>query len=126
MLEKLKSKNKNMAIFSSMDRPIFELVIQYHNLHRLVDVKIAGTDVPYRKPHPAGILKAIGDLKIAENEIGSAVYIGDKETDTQAAHSAGIASIIYYPISHQLMYDLDKLKQYNPEHIITDWAELLD
>lgn len=124
-LESLKNNGKKISIFSSMDRPLFEPAMKYRNLNSIIDIAIAGTDVPHRKPKPDGILQALELLKVPQNEYQSAVYVGDKETDIQAARSAGIKSILYYPASHQLMYDLDELKLHKPDHIITDWAQLL-
>lgn len=125
MLERLKNKQKRIAIFSTMERAVFAPAIEYRNLTPLVEVAIAGTDVPRRKPHPDGIYKALDDLGISEDQYSDAVYIGDKDTDIQAAHNAGIDGVLYYPASHQLMYSFKELKKQKPEYVITDWHELL-
>lgn len=124
-LQSLKNQGKRIGIFSTMDRPIFEPAMTHRNLYTIAEVAVAGTDVPYRKPHPAGILKALEDLGILEKEFTNAVYVGDKDTDIQAAHNAGIDSILYYPPAHQDMYSLDELKKYKPTYIMTDWKELI-
>lgn len=124
-LEALKNHGKRIAIFSTMDRPIFVPVMEHRNLDAIAEVAVAGTDVDHRKPHPAGILKALQDLGVPKEAYKEAVYIGDKDTDIQAAHNAGVDSILYYPAAHQLMYDLETLKQHKPTHIIYDWQELL-
>lgn len=124
MLEMVKHKGKKIAFFSTLDRPIFEPALKSRNLERLADVAVAGTDVPYRKPHPAGLVKALADLGISKDEFSQAVYVGDKDTDIQAAHNAGIDGILYYPVTHQLFYSLSELKKHQPEYIITDWKEL--
>lgn len=125
-LEQLKNQGKRLAIFSSMNRPLFEIATSQRNLDFMVDTAIAGTDVKYRKPHPAGIFKALDDMKIPKREYKWAVYVGDKDTDIQAAQNAGINSILYYPIEHQLMYDLKEIKTHNPTHVITNWEQLLE
>nr|AIA14785.1 Haloacid dehalogenase-like hydrolase [uncultured bacterium] len=125
MLETLKQNGKNLAIFSTMDRPIFEPTMKHRELDKIASVAIAGTDVPNRKPHPDGILKALDDLGVAKEDYASAVYLGDKDTDILAAHNAGIDGILYYPASHQLIYDLSELSKHNPAAVITDWQELL-
>jgi HAD superfamily hydrolase (TIGR01509 family) len=124
-LEELRNQGKRVAIFSTMDRPIFEPCIEYRELDKVAEVLVAGTDVPRRKPHPDGILKALQDLGIRPEDYDAAVYIGDKDTDILAAHNAGIDGILYYPPEHQLMYELDELKAHDPVAIITGWKELL-
>jgi beta-phosphoglucomutase-like phosphatase (HAD superfamily) len=124
-LEALKGYGKRIAIFSTMDRPIFEPAMEHRNLNAVVEVAVAGTDVEHRKPHPDGILKALQDLGIAQADYGDAVYIGDKDTDIEAAKNAGVDGILYYPAAHQLMYDLEDLRKHNPVSIIADWSELL-
>jgi HAD superfamily hydrolase (TIGR01549 family) len=124
-LQALKEHGKKVAIFSTMDRPMFEPAMKGRNLYSVVEVAVAGTDVPHRKPHPAGIHKVFQDLNIPESEYKNAVYMGDKDTDIQAAHNAGIAAILYYPTAHELLYPLNELKKHNPEFIIKDWKELL-
>jgi len=122
MLERLKNEKKQIGIFSSMDRAMFEPAMQQRNLYQLADVAIAGDDLTHRKPHPAGILKTLKDLDTMPE---SAVYIGDKDTDIQTAKNAGIDSILYFPISHSIVYNLSDLKKHNPTHIISDWEELV-
>ncbi|CAN5370659.1 pyrophosphatase PpaX [soil metagenome] len=125
MLESLKKRGKQLAIFSTNDRVIFDVTMRHHNLNRFTDVAIAGDDVEHRKPHPAGLQKALSDLGVSPSERSQAVYIGDKDTDVQAAHNAGIDSILYYPAVHEMMYDLVELSQHKPTRIIHTWAELI-
>jgi len=125
MLDALKNHNKRIAIFSTMDRQIFEPAMNHRNLGKYAEVAVAGTDVPRRKPQPDGIFKALHDLGVQPKDYATAVYIGDKDTDIQAAHNAGIDGVLYYPASHQLMYDRSELEKHNPTDIITDWNELV-
>jgi phosphoglycolate phosphatase len=125
-LQALRSHGKRIAIFSTMDRPIFEPAMQYRGLDKLAEAAVAGTDVPNRKPAPDGILEALKQLGIAEEDFGSVVYIGDKDTDIQAAHNAGVDGVLYYPAAHQLFYNLNELQAHKPEAIITDWQNLTD
>lgn len=122
----LKKQGKRIAIYSSMDRKIFEPAIQHKNISSVAEVLVTGDDAEHRKPHPAGLLKTLSDLGIPQKEYNYAVYVGDKDTDIQAANNAGIDSILYYPPSHQLMYDLNELRAHNPTHIIMDWQELVN
>lgn len=121
MLERLKNNDRKIGIFSSMDRAMFEPAMQGRNLYPLTDSAIAGDDLPNRKPKPDGILKMLKDLKVRSE---TAVYIGDKDTDIETARNAGIDSILYFPVSHSIVYDLSDLKKHKPTYVITDWREL--
>jgi phosphoglycolate phosphatase len=124
-LQILKNHNKRIGIYSTLDRPIFELAMEHRKLNAIADVAVAGTDVVNRKPQPDGILKALGELGIAQEGYGEAVYIGDKDTDIQAANNAGINGVLYYPVSHRSLYDLQELKRNNPAYVMTNWNELV-
>ena len=124
-LEMLKNKGKRLAIFSSLDRVMFEQAMQHRNLYPLVEAAIAGNDIEHRKPHPAGLLKALKKLAVFPQSYNKAVYVGDKDTDIQTARNAGIDSILYYPIAHSVIYDLSALKKHNPTHTITQRGELV-
>jgi len=124
-LQKLKDQGKRIAIYSSMDRAMFAPAMEFRNLYALAEIAVAGTDIPKRKPHASGVLKALQDLYIPVASYNNAVYVGDKDTDILAAQNAGIDSILYFPASHGEIYDLNELKKFNPTYIITEWRELL-
>lgn len=125
MLEALRNDSKRIAIYSGMDRVIFEPALKRHNLDMLVEAAIAGDDAPRRKPHADGIHLTLSKLGVPEKDYDKVVYIGDKDTDILAARNAGIDSILYFPIAHQILYDLEEVKLHNPTAIINDWSELL-
>lgn len=126
MLQALKDHDKQVAVFSTMSRSIFEPAMEHHGLHEIIEVAIAGDDVPRRKPQPDGILKALNNLSVPKNEYKHAVYIGDKDTDIQAARNAGIDGVLYYPAAHQLFYNESELRSHNPTAVITGWQDLVD
>ena len=125
-LQALKDADRQVGIFSTMDRPIVEVAMKVHGFSNYAQAEVAGTDVPRRKPDPDGILKAMKDLGVAEEHVGTIAYIGDKSTDIQAANAAGIDGILYYPASHQLFYDEAELKAHQPKSVIINWQELID
>lgn len=124
-LQALKDAGKQVGIFSTMDRAILEVAMKVHGLHNYCQAEVAGSDVPHRKPKPDGILKAMEDLGVSAKDTRSIVYIGDKDTDIQAANAAGIDGVLYYPAAHQLFYDQKELEVHNPAAILTDWQELI-
>lgn len=90
MLASLRIAGKKIGIFTSVNRPILESIMNGHPLSELVDIMVAGTDVPHYKPHPAGIHHALGLLNVLPSAYETVVYIGDKDTDIMAAQNAGI------------------------------------
>lgn len=124
MLRALKQAGKHIAIFSTLDRPIFEPAMAFRKLNDIAEVAIAGTDVPHRKPAPDGILKALHDLGVTEENYKNCVYIGDKDSDIAAANNAGLDGALYYPSAHEPFYNLTDLLQHKPVHVIRDWREL--
>jgi len=124
-LETLRNNGKRIAIYSGMDRAIFEPAVKRHNLDAIVEATVAGDDAPRRKPHADGIHLTLRKMGIKEQDYDKVVYIGDKDTDILAAHNAGIDSILYFPIAHQMLYDLEEVKLHNPTSTITEWHELL-
>jgi phosphoglycolate phosphatase len=124
ILKLLQNHKKRIGIYSTLDRPLLELAMEYRKLNALTDVAIAGSDVARRKPSPDGILLALNALGVSANGFASTVYIGDKDTDIQAANSAGVDGVIYYPPSHRTVYDLTELTQHHPRSVIRSWSEL--
>jgi len=125
-LQRIRDTGSNLGIFSTMDRPIFEPAIKHNNLHTVAQVTIAGTDVPNRKPAPDGILKVLDELGIAKSDFSTVMYMGDKDTDIQAAHNAGVHAVLFYPPEHQFIYDEEALMAHSPEAVITSWKELME
>lgn len=125
MLDALRNDGRRIGIYSGMDRAIFEPAIKRHGLDTLVEAAVAGDDAARRKPHADGIHLTLGKMSIHEQDYDKVVYIGDKDTDILAARNAGIDSILYFPIAHQILYDLEEVKLHNPTAIISEWHELL-
>ena len=123
-LKAIKSHGKKIGIYSTLDRPLFESAMNHRDLTHIADSAVAGTDVAKRKPSPDGIIRALSDLRVSKSMYDQAVYIGDKDTDIEAANNAGIDGIAYYPPSHWGVYDPRELKQHHPRYIINDWTEL--
>jgi len=124
-LQELRARGMRVGIFSAMDRDIFEPAMRHRQLYDVAEVGVAGTDVANRKPAPDGILKALADLGVPEQDFGTVAYMGDKDTDLQAAHSAGIDAILFFPPGHQVIYDKEAVLQHKPEAVITGWQDLL-
>lgn len=120
LLQKLILKKK-LALLSSSKREVLRWGIDYNHLDGIFSAVIGREDVTHHKPNPEVYEKGLAALDGTKEK---AVIIGDSQGDLQAAASAGIDSILYYPPSHKLFYDLDYLKKSNPTFIVSDFQEL--
>jgi D-glycero-D-manno-heptose 1,7-bisphosphate phosphatase len=62
------------------------LAAAYYCTHRIED------NCPCRKPKPALLLSAAADFNI---DLSRSVFVGDSDTDAQAARAAGCASVLF-------------------------------
>jgi D-glycero-D-manno-heptose 1,7-bisphosphate phosphatase len=62
------------------------LAAAYYCTHKIED------DCPCRKPKPALLLSAAADFNI---DLSRSIFIGDSDTDIQAARTAGCASVLF-------------------------------
>jgi pyrophosphatase PpaX len=122
LLEEL-AQTKKIALLSSSERQVLEWGLKHNGLTYLFDVVISGDEVENHKPHPEVIEKGLAALN-ATKELS--VMIGDSRKDLEASSNAGIDSVLVYPESHKLFYDLDQLKLYKPIRLVHSFEELKD
>ena len=120
LLQHLQSQGKHMALLTSSLRPIIEMGLEYNHIESLFEVVLTGEDVTNHKPHPEIIHMAIARMNGNKAE---SVMIGDSDKDLIAAMNAGIDSVLIYPDSHQLFYDLDELKTHKPTYLFSSFEE---
>lgn len=120
LLEQL-ARTKQLALLSSSKREVLEWGLEHNGIAHIFDVIISGDEVTHHKPHPEVIEKGLAALNATKER---AVMIGDSRKDLEAASNAGVDSILIYPESHKLFYNLDQLKQYHPTHLVSDFKAL--
>jgi len=121
MLTALKEQHKKLALITSSEREVIDVVLAHHELIDLFDLVISVNDVKEHKPDPEGILFALKKFGVSPNE---AVMIGDSDKDLGAAKNAGVDSILFYPESHELVYDQTYLESFSPVATINTWNML--
>lgn len=115
-------KSKKLALVSSGSREIIQNGLRNNNIDDIFDFIVTGEDVTNHKPHPEALERAL-------NEIGGikekTIMIGDSNKDIGSATNFGIDSVLIYPDSHKLFYDLKALQDLNPTYTIKNFSELV-
>lgn len=122
LLGKLK-KTKQLALLSSSLKEVLNSAVKHNGLTDYFKVILAYEDVQNYKPHPEIIEKGLGLLKGSKDK---AIMIGDSRKDLEAANNAGVDSILVYPESHKIFYNIDDLKKYKPTFIISNIGEAIN
>ncbi|PID31754.1 hypothetical protein CR970_04115 [Candidatus Saccharibacteria bacterium] len=121
MLNDLRSRGNKLALISSSFRQSLERAVAHNQLDGVFDVVISGDDVSSLKPDPEGITLVLERLSATPDR---AVMVGDSVYDIRAAENAGIASVLFYPPSHQLFYNREELVALSPTIVVDDLREL--
>ena len=90
VLEQFSKKGIKMAICTNKPGPTTSTVLTNLDLSKFFDAVLTENDVQHKKPDPRHIhdtLKAIDKTK------DESIFVGDSETDMEAASAAGIRSI---------------------------------
>src|SRR6266852_4481313 len=123
VLRGLKKREKKLALVTTSLHKVVQSVMRHHPaLHGIFDTIIAADDVATHKPDPEGINLILSRLQIRKDK---ALMLGDTGKDIEAAHNAGIDSLLYYPKSHQAVYDLEHLQSFGPTYTVHSWPEFL-
>lgn len=69
-------------------------VIREFRLDRWLSLSVGAGDVPRAKPHPDMLLRCLEHFRVLPT---AAAYVGDSETDHQAARAAGIRFVAFGP-----------------------------
>lgn len=113
---------KKIALVTTSRHDQVDPLLKKYELYNLFDVVICGDDVKEHKPHPEPIEKA---LDILGAKKAQSVMVGDSASDISGAKNAGIDSILFFPPEHTKFYDIKKLKELQPTHIIEDFREII-
>lgn len=121
-LKKLHKRGNQISMLSSSVRQYIDQAMALHHIELFFDLIVTGEELIERKPHPEGINKIITSLNADPK---TTVMIGDSDKDIEAAHNAGIDSILFYPPQHALFYQLNDLKKSDPTFVVSDHQELI-
>ena len=88
VLGEIRQRGLKMGVVTGKSRSSYEAGLATADLGQF-DVLVMDDDVDEPKPHPEGILAALAALGVAGS---NAIYVGDSNTDMEAAHEAGTAA----------------------------------
>jgi phosphoglycolate phosphatase len=91
MVETLRERDLRLGIVSTKYRRRIQEVLTREGLLDGFDVVIGGEDVEHHKPHPQGLLRAMGQLECSPESV---VYVGDSVVDAQLAQRAGVPLVV--------------------------------
>lgn len=122
VLQYFKDKGKTTALITASNRANVAGLLDHYNMRKLFDVFIAREDISRQKPDPQSLLMAMERLGA---DPARTVMIGDSDKDIGAATNAGIDSILFYPPEHKKFYNLEKLRQLQPTHVVEDFRQIM-
>jgi len=85
-LRMLRGCGLRLGIVSTKFNQRIDEVLRREGLRDLFETIVGGDEVEHYKPHPQGLLKAMGDLECSSE---ATVYVGDSVTDAETAERAG-------------------------------------
>ena len=109
---------RKLGIISNKHSQVIEEILRIHDLLKLFDIIVGGNTVSEHKPHPMGILQALGEFDFSPEET---IMIGDTNTDILAGKRAGVQTCgVVYGLGN-----VELLKASNPDYLIGDVRDLI-
>lgn len=90
LVRELRSEGLATGIVSNNSSRLIHTVLSRWRARELFDVILGEDDIYPRKPDPAGIYQALGQVGAAPLE---AAYVGDSDSDAKAGRDAGVYSV---------------------------------
>jgi HAD superfamily hydrolase (TIGR01549 family) len=107
-LQALKWRGRKIALLTSNYRQVVDIALGHHNLLEFFDLVVTSDDVTKYKPHPEGILFCLEKFGVAKDKV---LMLGDSDSDLGAAKNAGVDSVLFYPLAHELFHDKRRLQE---------------
>jgi pyrophosphatase PpaX len=121
LLVELHTTGVRLGLVTSSQPHHIHMAMQRHDLAVLFDAVVTIDDVTHHKPHAEPLELALSRLGAANT---TAVMVGDSSKDLGAAVNAGLDSILLFPPEHQLIYDIETLRAFDPTHICESFPQL--
>lgn len=86
----LRSKGYQLAVVSSGSRSRVCREVEQSVLKDAFDVIVCNEDITKKKPHPEGLIRAIGDMKVDPSQC---VYVGDAPEDIEMGRRGNVMTV---------------------------------
>lgn len=121
VLTALKEQGYKIGLVSTSNRRMINAALANNRLENIFDLTLAAEDTVKHKPDPEPLFTAIARLG---STVSETIFVGDSDKDTGSATNAGMELFLFVPESHNIYYDLEKLKQeYSVASAFTDWRD---
>lgn len=122
-LDFIRNKKIRIAIITFAYRWYIDEKIKQFNLKEYVDIVISSDEVKNAKPDPEAVLKVLNKFKIAPQE---SLVVGDAKNDILMGKAAKAKTALFAPKSYNSYYDLNEIKQAEPDYVIDKISKLKD
>lgn len=90
-LEGLRSRGRELALWTGRDRRSAEMILQEHLLAPSIGEIVCGDDLPSHKPDPEGLETIIRRIGVTLDET---LYVGDADVDVLAGAKLGVRTLL--------------------------------
>jgi pyrophosphatase PpaX len=119
VLERLHAEGRRLGVVTAKRQATVSLAFRVLPLGHLFDAVVASDDVARNKPHPDGILRALGLLHARPED---AAYVGDSPFDVEAAKRADVYAVA---VGWGGIHPRERLEACAPDVFVESAEELL-
>jgi phosphoglycolate phosphatase len=116
-LEHLHSRGVRLAIATNRTRESLDPMLDEHGILGMFDVRLSAACVPFPKPPPLMLERALDTLGVAKH---SAVMVGDTTVDVRMGRAAGVDTCAVTYGAHTE----EELRRAGPTHVVRRAADL--
>lgn len=118
-LEHLHAEGVRLAIATNRTRESLDPMLEEHGILSMFDVRLSAACVPFPKPHPLMLERALETLGV---DAGSALMVGDTTVDVQMGRAAGVDTCAVTYGAHTE----EELRREGPTHVARSAREIAE
>lgn len=118
-LERFRAGGMRLAIATNRTRASLDPMLEEHGLLPMFDVRLSAACVPFPKPHPLMLQRALDSLGV---DAGSALMVGDTTVDVRMGRAAGVDTCA---VTYGAHTEAELLRE-GPTHVVHRATDLLE